>query len=108
MRRLTPFFAIGLCFIGILLIAACAPGGNLSTVQSSEAAPVVEVAAAADVLISDNSTVLESNPASNPVAEPAAIIQASSSCLECHSNAELLEQLGEEKEIPKVPSEGSG
>jgi hypothetical protein len=31
-----------------------------------------------------------------------------SNCLDCHSDAELLQALAEEEDVPEVPSEGSG
>jgi hypothetical protein len=108
MRRLSPFLFISLCLMSVFFIVACAPGENQPTIQSAEASPAVEVASAQDVLISNNSTVPESNPTSNLVAEPVTANQDNQGCLDCHSNAELLEQLAEEEDVPEVPSEGSG
>ena len=67
------------------------------------------VAVAAQASSGDAPCVQETSPANVSITVAAASDSADgSNCLECHSNAELLAELGEEDDTPAPPSEGSG
>jgi hypothetical protein len=96
----------GLCVLGCVLVFGHTPTEDPITV-TPEISSSVAVTVANDVLIDDTSSETNTLIDTTEVLVPPSS-DADQSCLECHSNAELLQELAEEEDVPEVPSEGSG
>ena len=96
----------GLCVLGCVLVFGNTPTEDPITV-TPEVSPPVSVAVANDIFIDNSSSETNTLIDTTEVLIPPTS-ETDQSCLECHSNAELLQELAEEEDVPEVPSEGSG
>lgn len=105
MKRIYIIIA-GLCVLGCVLVFGHTPTEDPIT-DTSEVSSPVAVAVANDILIDNSSSETDTLIDTNAVLIPPTS-ETDQSCLECHSNVELLQEIAEEEDVPEVPSEGSG
>ncbi|MBN1967537.1 MAG: hypothetical protein JW910_22975 [Anaerolineae bacterium] len=107
MKRLLVLFVPALVVVGVLLVA-----GVLPTAGSDAALPAgVSLALQATPTAPPPADSADMTGASSDETEPllpTPIVQPDDNCLNCHSDAELLQELAVEPEVVEVPSEGSG
>lgn len=105
MKRSLLFFIVVLALAG-LLAAGCTPPRAEAMLQATPTAPGE---APADEAASPGDAAPTSAPAEEmPTALPSSLSAPDTACIDCHSDAELLQVLAEEPEVVEAPSEGSG
>lgn len=107
--RKTAFCCIIL--LGLLAIIAATGCGTRDTAVSaqeieSDTPSGVEVAQATEA-VTEPATMTDVTD-TRIVDVPTLIPTQDTACIDCHNDAELLAELAVEKEVPEVPSEGSG
>ena len=85
-----------LVFVGLLAAGAMSQSPVRAALQATETPTGESMGAATEM------------PAASPEALPSPTYVPDQNCIDCHSDAELLQQIAEEPEVVEAPNEGSG
>lgn len=106
MRRLAVILSLIGTFVIVVGLLFAGSGGSQASDATNDAEYVIPATVVEEVVVDDDSNSAGSEPIT--VAQLPPPVQQDNACIDCHSDAELLQLVAEEEVVTESLNEGSG